>query len=104
MATPTHSASMPAPSSAIPPLQLPEGSLKQILPDFKKPTKLHYTDPNFSPVSQLAYLMSLLSHSRLQEEKRSRDPKYYFKKEGAPAVAANEETRGKKRARAEDFL
>jgi len=63
-----------------------EESLKQVLPDFKKPTKLHYTDPNFSP-----------------EEKRSRDPKYYVKKESVPA-AATEETRGKKRARAEDFL
>jgi len=61
--------------------------LKQILPDFKKPTKLHYTDPNFSP-----------------EEKRSRDPKYYFKKESAPAETSPEEMRGKKRARAEDFL
>ena len=37
-----------------------------------------------------------------QEEKRSRDPKYYFK-ESAPSAGA-EEMRGKKRARAEDFL
>ena len=50
-ATPTHSASTPTPILAIPPLKLPDESLKQNLPDFKKPTKLHYTDPNFSPVS-----------------------------------------------------
>jgi len=40
---------------------------------------------------------------QLQEEKRSRDPKYYFRKESVPTIAT-EETRGKKRARAEDFL
>lgn len=84
--TPTHSASTPTPSLPIPPLKLPDESLKQALPDFKKPTNLHYTDPNFSP-----------------EEKRSRDPKYYFRRESAPTVTA-EEPRGKKRARAEDFL
>jgi len=70
----------------IPPLKLPDESLKQSLPEFKKPTKLHYTDPNFSP-----------------EEKRSRDPKYYIKKDSTTA-AVTEESRGKKRARAEDFL
>jgi len=84
---------------------LPDGSLKQILPDFKKPTKLHYADPNFSPVSRFVYLYYLCSlMPRPQEEKRSRDPKYYLKKESAPVVTATEETRGKKRARAEDFL
>ena len=103
-ATPTHSASTPVPTLAIPPLQLPDESLKQILPDFKKPTKLHYTDPNFSPVSRFAYLTVSAVSSQLQEEKRSRDSKYYFKKDNAPVVTANEETRGKKRARAEDFL
>jgi len=41
--------------------------------------------------------------SQPQEEKRSRDPKYYFRKESALNVTT-EETRGKKRARAEDFL
>jgi hypothetical protein len=102
--TPTHSASTPTPSSAIPPLQLPDESLKQILPGFKKPTKLHYTEPNFSPVSPLVnlnYFYFLMLEP--QEEKRSRDPKYYFK-ENAPTVPSTEETRGKKRARAEDFL
>lgn len=56
-ATPTHTASVPTPIPAIPPLKLPVESLKQILPDFKKRTKLHYTDPNFSPVSHPARLM-----------------------------------------------
>lgn len=47
----------------------------------------------------------------VQEEKRAIHPKYYFPKETAPkqdgqasASAAPEESRGKKRARAEDFL
>jgi len=57
------------------------------LPEFKKPTKLHYMDPNFSP-----------------EEKRAQDPKYYFKKDSTTIVTTTEEARGKKRARAKDFL
>lgn len=60
--TPTHNTFTPTPSSAIPPLQLPDKTYKQSLPDFKKPTKLHYTDPNFSPVSRSAvFIVSVFS-------------------------------------------
>lgn len=45
----------------------------------------------------------------LQEERRSRCPKYYFplaneKADGPVPNVSSEEMRGKKRARAEDFL
>ncbi|EPS93041.1 hypothetical protein FOMPIDRAFT_1056345 [Fomitopsis schrenkii] len=80
-----------------PPLTLPNPSLAQTNPPFKKATVLKWDDPNFSP-----------------EEKRATDPKYYFPKESdaqkhASAAAQQqqgigEESRGKKRARAEDFL
>jgi len=76
-------------------------------PELKKKTMLKYSEPNFSP-----------------DEVRARHPKYYFAKDmlasapeaktdAAPAQvvsdvgavpAAPEEGRGKKRARAEDFL
>lgn len=62
VATPTHTASTPTPVSAIPSLKLPDESLKQNLPDFKKPTKLHYTDPNFSPVGYPECLLYLFSN------------------------------------------
>jgi hypothetical protein len=59
-------------------LSLPVPSLAQINPEFKKPTALKYTEPNFSP-----------------NEARAIDPRYQ--------VSAGDDSR-KKRARAEDFL
>ncbi|KAI0672638.1 hypothetical protein C8Q78DRAFT_669625 [Trametes maxima] len=75
-----------------PPLALPNESLAQVNPPFKKGTSLKWEDANFSP-----------------EEKRSRNPKYYFpvsneKADGPVPNVSAEEMRGKKRARAEDFL
>jgi len=86
---------------------LPNPSLAQTNPELKKKTVLKYAEPNFSP-----------------DEVRARHPKYYFAKdilasapeaktdaapaqvapEAEAAAAAPEESRGKKRARAEDFL
>ncbi|ESK89021.1 zinc finger protein 207 [Moniliophthora roreri MCA 2997] len=66
---------------------LPKPELKQTNPPFKKPTELKYQDANFSP-----------------EELRAHHPKYYFVGSSADASGAQEESRGKKRARAEDFL
>ncbi|KAK7044257.1 hypothetical protein VNI00_007979 [Paramarasmius palmivorus] len=68
-------------------LILPKPELKQTNPPFKKPTELKYQDPNFSP-----------------EEHRAHHPKYRFVGSSADASGAQEESRGKKRARAEDFL
>ncbi|KAI0306268.1 hypothetical protein B0F90DRAFT_1808024 [Multifurca ochricompacta] len=85
-----------------PPLTLPNPALAQTNPELKKRTVLKYSEPNFSP-----------------DEVRGRHPKYYVAKdtssstpeakadaapEAGAAVAAPEEARGKKRARAEDFL
>jgi hypothetical protein len=85
-----------------PPLSLPNPALAQTNPDLKKKTLLKYSEPNFSP-----------------DEVRSRHLKYYVAKDmvtSAPGSktdaahaqvaleAAPEEVRGKKRARAEDFL
>ncbi|KAF8920253.1 hypothetical protein CPB85DRAFT_1429061 [Mucidula mucida] len=67
-------------------LVLPVPSLSQTLPPFKKETDLKYKDPNFSP-----------------EEHRACNPKYFVPK-STDAAQQGEETRGKKRARAEDFL
>ncbi|RXW22651.1 hypothetical protein EST38_g3202 [Candolleomyces aberdarensis] len=83
-----HQGQVPAP----PPLTLPNPSLAQTNPEFKKPTSLKYADANFSP-----------------EEHRARHAKYYFAKgqeqgQGTESAAYAEEPRGKKRARAEDFL
>ncbi|KAI0351557.1 hypothetical protein OH77DRAFT_1498509 [Trametes cingulata] len=82
------------PASTAPPrpLVLPNPSLAQVNPPFKKGTVLKWDDPNFSP-----------------EEKRSRHPKYHFalqneKADGPVPNVPAEEMRGKKRARAEDFL
>ncbi|KAI0271196.1 hypothetical protein BGY98DRAFT_1006602 [Russula aff. rugulosa BPL654] len=108
---PPSSSVTPAPvlaqPMAPPPLTLPDPSLAQTNPELKKKTVLKYPEPNFSP-----------------DEVRARHPKYYFAKDmivsapeaktdgalaqdapeaGAVAVAP-EEARGKKRARAEDFL
>lgn len=87
---PTHTSAPSAPNVVVvpPPLTLPHPELEQKYAPFKKPTELKYVDANFSP-----------------EERRARDPKYYFAKDGtATPEAASEEIRGKKRARAEDFL
>ncbi|KAG7089766.1 hypothetical protein E1B28_011420 [Marasmius oreades] len=64
---------------------LPKPELKQTNPPFKKPTELKYQDANFSP-----------------EEFRAHHPKYRYT--GGTQVDSPEESRGKKRARAEDFL
>jgi hypothetical protein len=92
---------------APPPLSLPNPSLAQTNPDLKKKTVLKYSEPNFSP-----------------DEARSRHPKYYAAKdtvtsipgsktdtapaqvppEAGMAATTPDEARGKKRARAEDFL
>ncbi|THH08321.1 hypothetical protein EW145_g2786 [Phellinidium pouzarii] len=64
---------------------IPNPNLKQENPELKKGQYLKYNDANYSP-----------------EENRAHDPKYYFSPQQAPPV--QEEMRGKKRARAEDFL
>ncbi|KXN93325.1 hypothetical protein AN958_00249, partial [Leucoagaricus sp. SymC.cos] len=104
---PQQPSAAPAPGigqgqSKPPQLTLPNPALKQTLPEFKKPTELKWTDANFSP-----------------EEHRAIYPKYYYVKTngaagpggsgGTVAVTvssgpAPDEPRGKKRARAEDFL
>ncbi|TCD62152.1 hypothetical protein EIP91_007280 [Steccherinum ochraceum] len=87
---------IPAPQTAPAELKLPDPSLSQTNPPFKKPTELKWSDPNFSP-----------------EEKRAISSKYSLSKdltnqaksEGqSTATPPYEESRGKKRARAEDFL
>ncbi|KIP01940.1 hypothetical protein PHLGIDRAFT_131012 [Phlebiopsis gigantea 11061_1 CR5-6] len=78
------------PSVAAPPaLRLPDPSLEQTYAPFKKPTVLKWADPNFSP-----------------EEHRAVHPKYYFPKDSTNQQMSGQdgEMRGKKRARAEDFL
>ncbi|KAG9313335.1 C2H2 finger domain-containing protein [Chiua virens] len=78
-----------------PPLVLPNAALEQKYTPFKKKTELKYADPNFSP-----------------EEKRAHMTRYYFAKVPTNASSSSlaimglapEEMRGKKRARAEDFL
>ncbi|KIJ16629.1 hypothetical protein PAXINDRAFT_131408 [Paxillus involutus ATCC 200175] len=85
-----------------PALVLPNPALEQKYTTFKKKTELKYAEPNFSP-----------------EEKRAHTSKYYVPRHptnvtatmspSAPSIdpaagLATEETRGKKRARAEDFL
>ncbi|KIK63152.1 hypothetical protein GYMLUDRAFT_41472 [Collybiopsis luxurians FD-317 M1] len=65
---------------------LPDPSLQQTNPAFKKPTELKYQDANFSP-----------------EEIRAYSHKYRYRP-SEQASAPNEESRGKKRARAEDFM
>ncbi|KAI9511087.1 hypothetical protein F5148DRAFT_1326346 [Russula earlei] len=114
--TPVIPGSTPVPPSstplsgqptAPPPLTLPNPSFAQTNPELKKKSVLKYSEPNFSP-----------------DEVRARHLKYYFAKdmlasaleaktdaapaqvapEAGAAAAAPEEARGKKRARAEDFL
>ncbi|KIM42546.1 hypothetical protein M413DRAFT_26586 [Hebeloma cylindrosporum] len=65
-----------------PVLVLPDPSLAQTNAEFKKPTELKVNDANFSP-----------------DEHRAIHPKYFCAKPHKP-----DESRGKKRARAEDFL
>ncbi|KAG5650751.1 hypothetical protein H0H81_011163 [Sphagnurus paluster] len=92
----SQSASPPAPSAPPsqtqtpevqePPTQLvlPNTALAQTNPPFKKTTALKYADPNFCP-----------------EEHRAIHPRYYFAK---GAAGAADESRGRKRKKAEDFL
>ncbi|KAJ3505613.1 hypothetical protein NLJ89_g7323 [Agrocybe chaxingu] len=72
-----------------PKLILPNPSLAQTNPEFKKPTALKVKDANFSP-----------------EERRAIHPKYFYSGVDTSQPSSNhaEEPRGKKRARAEDFL
>jgi len=82
---------LPTPSDAIAPPKpsqptLPNHVVAQINPEFKKPTDLKYKDANFAP-----------------EEHRALHSKYSYSKITDSAAPA-EESRGKKRARAEDFL
>ncbi|KAF8967245.1 hypothetical protein BDZ97DRAFT_1656531 [Flammula alnicola] len=70
-----------------PVLTLPKQAVSQTNPEFKKPTDLKFKDPNFSP-----------------DEHRAIHPKYFLAKLSEPSLAHAEESRGKKRARAEDFL
>ena len=95
-----------------PPLVLPHAALEQKYTPFKKKTELKYADPNFSPVRFPRSLVSIETNSALyatQEERRAHTTRYYFAKDTASSPSANlglapEEMRGKKRARAEDFL
>ena len=108
-ATPSTQTQPQQTASTVPPtpLVLPNPSLAQVNPTFKKDTVLKWSDPNFSPVSLYDCSHSLLYNSRLsQEEKRSRHPKYFFpvSTDGPVPNVPAEEMRGKKRARAEDFL
>jgi len=70
-----------------PVLTLPNGAVSQTNPDFKKPTDLKVKDPNFSP-----------------DEHRAIHAKYFCAQLAENPSAQPEESRGKKRARAEDFL
>jgi hypothetical protein len=85
-----------------PVLTLPDSSRSQTNPEFKKPTDLKFKDSNFSPVRLHSFTPdSFLSLP--QDEHRAVHPKYFCAKiESQPAF--QEEPRGKKRARAEDFL
>ncbi|THH33145.1 hypothetical protein EUX98_g1044 [Antrodiella citrinella] len=83
-----------APSQSAPlELRLPDPSSVQTNPPFKKATELKWSDPNFSP-----------------EEKRAINPKYHVPRDVTNQVKSeghstpSEESRGKKRARAEDYL
>jgi len=70
-----------------PVLTLPNPSLAQSNAEFKKPTDLKVKDANFSP-----------------DERRAIHAKYFCSEPGDGPPAPPEESRGKKRARAEDFL
>lgn len=87
-----------------PVLTLPNPSLSQTNPEFRKQTDLKFKDANFSPVR--IYPLSLLSIHFMspQDEHRAVHPKYFCPKLETQLTASQEEPRGKKRARAEDFL
>ena len=89
-----------------PVLTLPNPSLAQSNAEFKKPTDLKVKNPNFSPVCCfiLLVLRICLMEFILQEEVRAIHPKYFCSEPGDGPPAPLEESRGKKRARAEDFL
>jgi len=70
-----------------PQLTLPNEALAQTNPEFKKATSLKYSDPNFSA-----------------DEQRAIHLKYFVPKSADVVLSQGEESRGKKRARAEDFL
>ncbi|KAI0708014.1 hypothetical protein C8Q76DRAFT_628063 [Earliella scabrosa] len=88
-APPVAPPQQPLSSVPPPPLVLPNPQLAQVNPSFKKGTVLKWSDANFSP-----------------EETRARHPRYYFPptSDGPVPNVSPEEMRGKKRARAEDFL
>ncbi|KIY72396.1 hypothetical protein CYLTODRAFT_388773 [Cylindrobasidium torrendii FP15055 ss-10] len=89
----TPASAVPTPSPSVPPVAqvqrqptLPNPSLAQTLPAFKKETDLKWKDPNFSP-----------------EEHRALHPKY-FTSSSTDGSAQGEVPRGKKRAHAGDFI
>ncbi|KAI0341005.1 hypothetical protein BDW22DRAFT_1445279 [Trametopsis cervina] len=99
-ATPVPGGNVPPPSATpiapAPPteLKLPNPALSQVNTPFKKATDLKWSDANFSPVITV-----------LQEEHRAIHMKYYIARDVAnQASAQGEESRGKKRARAEDLF
>jgi len=78
----------PAISASPPELKLPNPALAQTNTSFKKSTELKWSDPNFSP-----------------EEHRAINTKYYVARDVTnQSQAQGEESRGKKRARAEDLF
>ncbi|KAL5532847.1 hypothetical protein ACEPAF_4621 [Sanghuangporus sanghuang] len=83
-----RSPSVQQPITAVVPQKppIPNPALKQENPGLKSGLILEYPDANFSP-----------------EENRAYDPKYFFPPQQA-SMTNQEEMRGKKRARAEDFL
>ena len=90
-----------------PVLTLPNPSLAQSNAEFKKPTDLKVKDANFSPVYCFILLFVYLLLKEifvLQDEHRAIHAKYFCSEPGDGPLAPLEESRGKKRARAEDFL
>jgi hypothetical protein len=89
-----------------PPLPHPE--LKQENPELKKGQILKYADANYSQVTlrtQLEIFKNTKPMMHFQEESRAYDPKYFFASSQAQHESSTqEESRGRKRARAEDFL
>ncbi|PPR01752.1 hypothetical protein CVT24_001815 [Panaeolus cyanescens] len=111
----------PSPTTAAPPVQpkvttqvrqpvltLPNPSLAQTNPEFKKPTDLKVKDANFSPDEHRAihakYFVAQLTNPAAAESSSSNSASGPASSVGQPQAQATEETRGKKRARAEDFL
>jgi hypothetical protein len=99
-----HPVSHPAPEPMLPSPRIPQTN-----PPFKKKTSLKYTDANHSSVGLHSTRLLLLVtkyyyYYHFQDEKRARHPKYFFKETVNNSPSQVEESRGKKRARAEDFL